>query len=131
MKKSTVISAFLAVGLAGLGVSASGQDDESRIINGREQSYHPIPVDRLRNEVNHLNHMMTHVERALRTYHAPKPIWREYERVRQEAAVVNLQLRSKAIDRFRLGKDIEHMHAELHHIEETLHVPVQGYYQWR
>ena len=131
MKNSTVISALLAVGLAGFAGAASGQDDESRMINGREQFYHPIPVDRLLGEVNHLNRMMTHVERALRTSHAPKPIWREYERVRQEAAVVNLQLRSKAIDRFRLGKDIEHMHAELHHIEEELHIPVQGYYQWR
>jgi hypothetical protein len=131
MKKLTAISALLAVGLAGFGVAASGQDDESRMINGREQTYHPIAVDRLKGEVNHLNRMMTHVERALRTYHAPKPVWAEYERVRQEAAAVNLQLRSKAIDRFRLGKDIEHMHAELHHIEEALHVPVQGYYQWR
>ena len=131
MKNSNVISALLAVGLAGFGVAASGQDDESRMINGHEQFYHPIPVDRLRGEVNHLNRMMTHVKRALRTYHAPKPIWREYERVRQEAAVVNIQLRSKAIDRFRLGKDIEHMHAELHHIEEALHVPAPQYYQWR
>jgi hypothetical protein len=131
MKKSTVISALLVIGLAGFGVAASGQDDESRMINGREQFYHPIPVDRLRGEVNHLNHMMTQVERALRTYHAPKTIWREYENVRKEAAVVNLQLRGKAIDRFRLGKDIEHMHTELHHIEEELHVPVQGQYQWR
>ncbi|SRR6266404_39352 len=131
MKKFTIFSALLAVGLAGFGVAASGQDDERGMINGREQSYHPIPVDRLVNEANHLNRMMTHVERALRTYRAPKPIWREYEHVRKEAAVVNLQLRSKAIDRFRLGKDIEHMHAELHHIEEELHVPAQGYYQWR
>jgi hypothetical protein len=131
MKNSTIFSALLAVGLAGFGVAASGQDDERGMINGREQLYHPIPVDRLINEVKHLNRMMTHVERALHTYRAPKPIWREYEHVRKEAAVVNLQLRSKAIDRFRLGKDIEHMHAELHHIEEELHVPVPGYYQWR
>jgi hypothetical protein len=131
MKNSTIFSAILAVGLAGFGVAVSAQDDESKMINGREQFYHPIPVDHLMNEVNHLNHMMTHVERALRTYRAPTPIWREYEHVRKEAAVINLQLRSKAIDRFRLGKDIEHMHGELHHIEEELHVPVQGYYQWR
>jgi hypothetical protein len=131
MKKFTVISTLLAVGLAGFGVAASGQDDESRMINGREQSYHPIPVDRLKGEVEHLNRMMAHVERALKTYRAPKPIWREYEHVKQEAAVVNLQLRSKAIDRFRLGKDIEHMHAELHHIEEALHVPAPQQYAWR
>ena len=131
MKKSTAITALLVVGLAGFGVAASGQDDERGMINGHEQFYHPIPVDRLMGEVNHLNHMMTHVERALRTYRAAKTIWREYEQVRKEAAVVNLQLRSKAIDRFHLGKEIEHMHAELHHIEEELHVPVQGYYQWR
>jgi hypothetical protein len=131
MKNSTVISALLAVGLVGFGVAASGQDDESRMINGREQLYHPIPVDRLKGEVNHLNRMMSHVERALKTYRAPKPIWGEYEHVKQEAAVVNLQLHSKAIDRFRLGKDIEHMHAELHHIEEALHVPAQQQYSWR
>jgi hypothetical protein len=131
MKKFTVISTLLAVGLAGFGVVASGQDDESRMINGHEQFYHPIPVDRLRGEVNHLNRMMTHVERALKTYRAPKPIWGEYEHVKQEAAVVNLQLHSKAIDRFRLGKDIEHMHAELHHIEEALHIPAQQQYPWR
>lgn len=131
MKNSTVFSALLAVGLAGFGVAASGQDDESKMINGHEQSYHPIPVDRLMGEVTHLNHMMTHVGRALKTYRAPKPIWSEYEHVRQEAAVVNMQLRSKAIDRFRLGKDIEHMHTELHHIEEALHVPVQQQYAWR
>jgi hypothetical protein len=131
MKKSTVFCAVVVVGLAGFGVTASGQDDERGMINGHEQFYHPIPVDRLRNEVNHLNRMMTYVERALRTYRAPKPILGEYEHVRKEAAVVNLQLRSKAIDRFRLGKDIEHMHAELHHIEERLHIPVQEYYQWR
>jgi hypothetical protein len=131
MKTSTIFCTIFAVGLAGFGVVASGQDDERGMINGREQFYHPIPVDRLRNEVNHLNHMMTHVERALRTYRAPKPIWLEYEHVRKEAAVINLQLQSKAIDRFRLGKDIEHMHAELHHIEEELHLPAQAYYQWR
>jgi hypothetical protein len=131
MKQSTIFSALLAIGLAGFGAAASGQDDERGMINGREQSYHPIPVDRLMNEVNHLNHMMTHVERALRTYRAPKSVWSDYEHVRKEAAVINLQLHSKSIDRFRLGKDIEHMHTELHHIEEELHVPVQGYYQWR
>src|SRR5438067_12605511 len=118
MTQSSVRSVPLDGGLAGFGVAASGQDDESRMINGHEQFYHPIPVDRLRGEVNHLNRMMTHVERALRTYHAPKSVWREYERVRQEAAVVNIQLRSKAIDRFRLCKDIEHVHAELHNIVE-------------
>ena len=131
MKNSTISSALLAIGLAGFGIAASGQDDESKMINGHEQFYHPIPVDRLMGEVNHLNRMMTHVERALRTYRAPPSIRQKYEHVRQEAAVVNLQLRSKAIDRFRLGKEIEHMHAELHHIEEELHVPVPQYYQWR
>src|SRR5205807_4394442 len=131
MKNSTIFSALLAVGLAGFCIAASGQDDESKMINCHEQFYHPIPVDRLMGEVNHLNHMMTHVERALGTYRAPRPIRQKYEHVRQEAAVVNLQLRSKAIDRFRLGKEIEHMHAELHQIEEELHVPVPQYYQWR
>ena len=101
------------------------------LFTGQERFYHPPAVDRLRGEVNHLNRMMTHVERALRTYRAPKPIWREYEHVRQEAAVVNLQLRSKAIDRFRLRSEIERMHKELHQIEEELHVPAQQQYSWR
>ena len=131
MKKSTLFSALLAVGLAGFGVAASAQEDERGMVSGREQGYRPIAVDRLKVEVNHLNRMMTHVERALRTYKAPKPLWRKYENVRQEVAVLSGQLRSKAIDALRLRKEIERMHAELHRIEVELRMPVQEHYKWR
>lgn len=131
MKKLTMFAAFLAVGLAGFGAGASAQDDERGMISGREQGYRPIAVDRLKSEVNHLNRMMAHVEKALRTYKAPKAISQKYDRVRQEVAVLSGQLRSKAIDALRLRKEIERMHAELHRIEEELHIPAQSQYQWR
>lgn len=126
-----MFSMLLAVGLAGFGAAALAQDDERGMTTGREQGYRPIAVDRLKDEVNHLNRMMTHVERALQTYKAPKPVRAKYEHVRQEVAVISGQLRSKAIDPLRLRKEIERMHAELHRIEEELHMPVQSQYQWR
>lgn len=130
MNKSILFSALLALGLAGFGGAASAQDSEGNTA-GRGQFYHPVAVDKIMTEVNHLNHMMTQVERELRTYRAPKPIWREYEHVRQEAAQINLQLRSKAIDQSFLRREVERMHKELRHIEEELHVPARESYQWR
>jgi hypothetical protein len=131
MKKPTVFFALLAVGVAGFSVAASAYDQEENPVPGQERFYHPPAVDRLMAEVNHLNHMMTHVERLLRTFRAPQAISRKYEHVRQEAASVNSQLRSKAIDRVRLRSEIERMHKELHQIEEELHVPAQQQYSWR
>jgi hypothetical protein len=130
MKKLTVIVTLLAVGLVGFGIDASAQDDEKGMFNEREP-YRPVAVDRLKDEANHLNRMMTHVARALGTYHASRPIRQKYDHVRQEVAVISLQLRSKAIDPLRLRTEIQRMHKELHQIEEELHVPVQGQYQWR
>ena len=131
MKKLTMFAALLAVGLAGFGTGASAQDDERGMTSGRESAYRPIAVDKLKTEVNHLNRMMAHVEKALRTYKAPKAISQKYDRVRQDVAVLSSQLRSKAIDALRLRKEIERMHAELHRIEEELHLPAQAQYQWR
>ncbi|MEY2559735.1 MAG: hypothetical protein QOG51_150 [Verrucomicrobiota bacterium] len=131
MKKSIVFSALVAVGLAGFSTAASGNDQDENVAPGQERYYHPPAVDKLMAEVNHLNHMMTHVERLVRTLRAPQAISRKYEHVRQEAASVNSQLRSKAIDRVRLRSEIERMHKELHQIEEELHVPAQQQYSWR
>lgn len=131
MKKSTIFLVLLAVGLTGFSVAASAYDQDENTVSGQERFYHPPAVDRLVAEVNHLNHMMTHVERALATYHASPPIRQKYGHVRQAAAAVNSQLRSKAIDRVRLRSEIERMHRELHQIEEDLHIPVQGQYRWR
>jgi hypothetical protein len=131
MKKSTVFFALLAAGLAGLFAAASAYAQEENSVPGSGQYYRPPAVDRLMAEVTHLNRMMAHVERLLKTYRAPQAISRKYEHVKQEAASVNSQLRSKAIDRVRLRSEIERMHKELHQIEEELHVPAPQQYSWR
>ncbi|MEN3369544.1 MAG: hypothetical protein V7609_1687 [Verrucomicrobiota bacterium] len=131
MKKYTVFFALLAVGVAGFGAAALGAEQDENLTPGQERFYHPPAVDQLMAEVNHLNRMMGHVERLLRTYRAPQAISRKYEHVRQEAASVNSQLRSKAIDRVRLRSEIARMRKELHQIEEELHVPAQQQYSWR
>jgi hypothetical protein len=131
MKKLTAFFAILAVGLAGFSAVASAYDQEENPIPGQEKFYHPPPVDRLMAEVTHLNRMMAHVERLLKTYRASPAISRKYTHVRQEAASVNSQLQNKAIDRVRLRGEIERMHKELHQIEEELHVPAPQQYSWR
>ena len=130
MKKFTLIFALLAVGLAGAGIRVSAQDDEKGMFNNREP-YRPIAVDRLKEDAGNLNRMMAHVQRALGTYHASPPIRQKYDRVRQDVAVVSLQLQSKAIDPLRFRKEIERMRKQLHQIEEDLRIPAQAQYQWR
>ncbi len=88
---------------------------------------------RLDSEVHHLNRMLQHVEREMRRYRPDRHIRRQYQHIRAEAYELNHQFRRGAqyYDRRRLRAQIAHMHSELHHIEEDLHVPANEYYQWR
>ncbi len=76
--------------------------------------------------------MLQHVEREMRRYRPDRHIRRQYQHIRAEAYELNNQFRRGAqyYDRRRLRAQIAHMHSELHHIEEELHVPANEYYQW-
>lgn len=88
---------------------------------------------RLSYEVDHLNRMLTHVDRSMRRYGATRQMWREYAHLRAEADQLNRQFRrgEQYYNRRRLRAEIEHMHSELHQLEEQLRVPSSGWYRWR
>ena len=87
---------------------------------------------RLDYEVDHLNQMVAHVGREMRSYRADRHTWREYQHLRSEADQVNYQFRrgEQFYNPRKLRAEIAHMHTELHHIEEELHVPADGYFRW-
>lgn len=88
---------------------------------------------RLQYEVDHLNGMLEHVQRELRRYGADRHIWAEYQHIRTEAWRLNNQLRrgEQYYNRWRVRAQVQHMHDELHHIEEELHVRANEWYRWR
>ena len=96
----------------------------------RQKDWDAIP--RLRRQVDHLNRMLDHVRAEMRAYGANRRIWSQYEHIRAEAWQLNNDFRRgvQFYDRRRLRAQIEHMHAELHGIEEQLHVRADRYYQW-
>ena len=88
---------------------------------------------RLQYEVDHLNRMLAHVDRELRTYRADRRIWSEYRHIRAEARDLNARFRrgEQYYDRWRVRSQIHHMHDELHQIEERLQARATDWYQWR
>ena len=77
--------------------------------------------------------MLQHVEREMRRYRPDRHIRRQYQHIRAEAYELNILFRRGAqyYDRRRLRAQIAHMHSELHHIEEELHVPAHARYELR
>lgn len=115
---------------------ANGQDprydresrrDDDRVFDRRSGG------DGLGREVDHLNRMLQHVEREMRRYRADRHIRGEFQHLRAEAYQLDNQFRRGAqfYDARRLRAQIAHMHDELHHIEEELHVPVNEFFAWR
>ena len=104
--------------------------DDRRVFEHRKDQ---DAVGRLNREVDHLNRMVDHVRAEMREYRADRHIRSEFEHLRAEAYDLNNQFRRgvQYYDRRRLRAQIEHMHGELHHIEQELHVRADGYYQWR
>lgn len=152
MKKIITITAAAIMGVAGLAFTASAHEpeetDEPRVdprrsdepvyetrddrrVYDRRKDWDAIP--RLQRQVDHLNRMLDHVRAEMREYRASRRIWAHYEHVRSEASQLNADFRRgvQYYDRRRLRAQIEHMHDELHSIEQQLHVRADQYYQWR
>jgi hypothetical protein len=151
MKKIITIAAATIMGIAGLAFTASAHDpeenDETRVdrrrtdetiyetrddrrVYDRQKDWDAIP--RLRRQVDHLNRMLDHVRAEMRTYGANGRIMAHYEHIRAEAWQLRSDFRRgvQYYDRRRLRAQIEHMHAELHDIEQQLHVRADRYYRW-
>src|SRR5256886_8745064 len=150
MKKIIAITAAAIMGAAGLAFTASAHDpeetDQARVdprrtdetiyergplYDDRRKDWDAIP--RLGRQVDHLNRMLDHVRAEMRAYGANRRIWSQYEHIRAEAWQLSNDFRRgvQFYDRRRLRAQIEHMHAELHSIEQQLHVRADRYYQWR
>lgn len=84
-------------------------------------------------ELQHLNGMLQHVERELRTYRADRHARSEFQHIRAEAYDLNNRFRrgEQYYDRRRVLGQIEHMHDELHHLEEEMRVPANLIFRWR
>ena len=151
MKKIITITAAAIMGVAGLAFTASAHEpeesDQPRVDPRRtdETVYDPRSDDRrvyerkdwdaiprLRRQVDHLNRMLDHVRAEMRSYGANGRIMAHYEHIRAEAWQLNSDFRRgvQYYDRRRLRAQIEHMHAELHDIEQQLHVRADRYYRW-
>ena len=128
MKNSLLISAVIGFGLVGFGGAASAHDRDDR--DGRGSDYRSHSDGNLRSEVDHVNRMYAHVRWELRSYRAGRHIWREFEHLSGEIRQLNYQSNRGYADRYRLQGLIEHIHAELHHIETELRVRDSDYYRW-
>ncbi len=90
-------------------------------------------LGRLQREVDHLNGMLAHVRNSMRRYGANRQLWREYGHLQDEVRILNRQFQrgEQYYNRRRLRAQIEHMHDELHDIEQQLRMPSSNYYRWR
>jgi hypothetical protein len=89
-------------------------------------------LGRLQREVDHLNGMLAHVRNNMRRYGASRDVWRHYGHVQGEVRRINWQFRrgEQYYNRRRLLVQIEHMHDELHEIEQKLRMPSRFYFRW-
>lgn len=152
MKRALACTILSLLSLTGLGVTAlAHEEDEDRPIDpqrrqadyqdDREQSRydgdrHSDREDRgnrLNYEVDHLNRMSAHVNRELRNYGAGRGLLRKYQHVQEEVSQLNNQFRrgEQFYNRRQLHAEVEHIHGELHGIEQALHVRANDLYQWR
>ena len=118
------------------------EENPSRVYENRDSRYND-PRDNRRDrderdtqlqfELDHLKRMLIHVDRELRTYAADRYTWREYRHMRAEAEQLKNQLRrgEQYYNRGRILAQIQHIHDELHQIEQQLHVPANAWFQCR
>src|ERR1700694_4387509 len=115
MKRNLLIAATIGLALIGSsGVASAQYRDEQR---GRSSDYRSDSHGNLRYEINHVNRMQMHVRWELQRYSAPWHIWREYRTVSRVIDRLNYEFNRGSFDRYRLRRQVEHIHAELHRIE--------------
>ncbi len=143
MNKNTLAVAFTGLALVSFGQLASAHEEDEDTSPPVYQQNNDPRYDarqqfdrgggRLRYEVDHLNRMLAHVQGELRRYRADRRIWGQYEHIRDEARRLNNQFRrgEQFYNRGQVRAQIEHMHDELHQIEQDLHVPSNAWYRWR
>jgi hypothetical protein len=84
----------------------------------------------IESDVNHLNRMVGQVRWQLTRYRPDWGIRRDFARIRHDVDRVNGQFRQRNYDRRRLRGEIQRIHAELHQLEERMHVRSSDYYRW-
>lgn len=146
--KQIITKALAAImGVAGLAITASAQEDHEHVERQRESAYerrgprfedrrvfeHEDRGSRLDREVRHLNRMLAHVRAEMRASGANRRLWYQYQHIQNEAYRLNRMFRRgvQYYDRRRVRAQIEHMHDELHQIELQLRLRANRYYQWR
>ena len=128
MKNRYLATAIIGLGLVGFVGAASAQYRDYS--DERSRDYLSYPERNLRSEINHVNRMYAHVRWQLRRYSAGPHLWREYRHISREIDRVNYEYNRGSFDRYRLQRDIEHVHSELHQIELELRVRGSDYYRW-
>jgi septal ring factor EnvC (AmiA/AmiB activator) len=125
--KNLALLTMIACGLCLAAVSASARDYDY----SNRGTYAFLNWDRLDSQINHLNRMRGHVRWELGNYRAGRQIRREFDRVSREIDHVNSEFKHSDYDRRRLRRKVERLHADLHQIEQQLHVRSRDYYLWR
>ena len=139
MKRISSVTIALLICILAIPFAARAEDNDHR--RGRDEHHtsrhdehhgeHHRDHGALSREIRHLNRMLRHVRNHLRVYGADRHVRRQYARVLRQAEHVNDQFEDGDFDPRHVRAEIERMHAQLHHIEEDLRVPVANYYQWR
>jgi hypothetical protein len=125
--KNLALFTMIACGLCLAVSSASARDYD---YNNRG-AYAFFNRDRLDSEINHLNRMRGHVRWELGNYRAGRQMRGEFARVSREIDHVNGEFKNRDYDRRHLRREVERLHADLHQIEQQLHVRSRDYYLWR
>jgi hypothetical protein len=118
---------MIACGLCLAAVSASARDYDYN----NPGAYAFFNRDRQDSEINHLNRMRGHVRWELGNYRAGRETRGEFARVSREIDRVNSEFKNRDYDRRHLRREVERLHADLHQIEQQLHVRSRDYYLWR
>jgi hypothetical protein len=128
MKRNLLIAATIGLALIGSsGVASAQYRDEQR---GRSSDYRSDSHGNLRYEINHVNRMQSQVRWELQRYSAPWHLWREYRAVSREIDRLNYEFNRGSVDRYRLHRQVERIHVQLHQIELAMRVRGGDYYRW-
>jgi outer membrane biogenesis lipoprotein LolB len=126
MKKFCLVT-LIVCGLTAGNVSIFAQEYE----NDNRSAYTQVRWGGLESEINHLNRMLGHVRWELARYRAGWQLRREFESIRSQVERVNWKYRHGDYNRRDLRREVERLHADLHHLEIQLRARDWDYYRWR